>query len=86
MPHIQYSDKKKYNHIIDSIFSSQDIETKGDLEFLVYQLMKRYMVSRPRKYSTLHSAVYGTIHSAEEFKRLHLDKREDEAIDINGEA
>jgi len=86
MPHITSLDKTKYNHIINAIFSSQIIETKGDLEFLVYQLMKKYMSSRPRKYLTLHDAVYGTIHSAEEFKRLHLDKRENEAISENGEA
>lgn len=86
MPHIKPIDKFKYSHILYAINSSQDIETKGDLEFLVYQLMKRYMLSREKRYSTLHDAVYGTIHSAEEFKRLHLDKREDKAIEENGEA
>lgn len=86
MPHIKDLDKIKYNHIIDSIFSSQDIETKGDLEYLVYQLMKRYMYKRKINYFNLHETIYGTIHSAEEYKRLHLDKRENEAIDKNGEA
>ena len=86
MPHINDLDKVKYNHIVDMINSSQNIETKGDLEYLVYQLMKRYMHSRDRKYTTLHEAVYGTIHAGEEFKRLHLDHRENEAINKNGEA
>lgn len=86
MPHIKALDKVKYSHIVNMINSSQDIETKGDLEYLVYQLMKRYMHSRKRRYSTLHDAVYATIHSAEEYKRLHLDKREDEAKMENGEA
>lgn len=85
MPHINETQREKYRYIINAIFG-QTIETKGDLEYLVYQLMKSYMVSRERRYSTLHDAVYGTIHSAEEFKRLHLDKREDEAISENGEA
>ncbi len=86
MPHINDLDKIKYNHIINSISSSQDIETKGDLEYLVYQLIKRYMHSRETRYSNLHDAVYGTIHAGAEYKRLYLDKREDEAIEQNGEA
>lgn len=85
MPHINDKQKIKYQHLANLI-AKTEIETKGDLEYLVYQLMKSYMVSRERRYSTLHEAVYGTIHSAEEFKRLHLDKREDEAIKENGEA
>lgn len=86
MPHINDLDKVKYSHIIHSINTSQNIETKGDLEYLVYQLLKRYMYSRKVNYSNLHDAVYGTIHSAEEYKRLYLDKREDYAISQNGEA
>ncbi len=86
MPHIHDLDKIKYNHITHSISSSQDIETKGDLEYLVYQLIKRYMHSREVRYSNLHDAVYATIHAGEEYKRLYLDKREDVAIEQNGEA
>lgn len=86
MPHIKDEDKIKYNQIINAIEFSKDIETKGDLEYLVYQLMKKYMSSRDKRYSTLHDVVYATIHSAEEYKRLYLDVREDHAITENGEA
>jgi hypothetical protein len=85
MPHIVESSKKIYKELTDKILTTK-IATKGDLEFLVYQLMKAYMSTRERKYSNLHNAVYGVIHSGEEFKRLHLDKREDEALNANGEA
>ena len=85
MPHIDELSKKIYNELTNKILTTK-IATKGDLEYLVYQLMKAYMLTRERKYSNLHNAVYGVIHSGEEFKRLHLDKREDGAIAKNGEA
>jgi len=85
MPHISDINKIPYKDLI-KLISETAIYNKGDLEFLVYQLMKAYMKTRERRYSTLHDAVYATLHSAEEFKRLHLDKREDEAIEANGEA
>jgi hypothetical protein len=85
MPHINAEQKMKYMYLKQTI-DNIEIETKGDLEYLVYQLMKAYMKTRNRRYATLHDAVYATLHSAQEFKRLHLDKREDEAIEENGEA
>jgi hypothetical protein len=85
MPHISYEDKMQYEKLINEIRITPII-TKGDLEFLVYQLLKRYMMDREIRYSTLHEAVYGGLHACEEYKRLHLDKREDEAIKNNGEA
>ena len=85
MPHVNNVQRVRYQHLTNEILN-EDIETKGDLEYLVYQLMKSYMATRERRYSTLHDAVYATIHSAEEYKRLHLDKREDTALSENGEA
>lgn len=85
MPHINEIQRAKYS-IITSLILDTEIENKGDLEYLVYQLMKSFMKTRESRYSTLHEAVYGTIHSAEEFKRLYLDRREDIAIKLNGEA
>lgn len=86
MPHINQDQKSKYSELVNEILNHTKIETKGDLEYLVYQLMKVYMKSREFRYSNLHDAVYATIHSAEEFKRLNLDKREDKAIEENGVA
>lgn len=85
MPHINEEQRMYYMYLKQTV-DNIEIKTKGDLEYLVYQLMKRYMKTRERRYSNLHDAVYATLHSAEEFKRLHLNKREDEAIETNGEA
>lgn len=85
MPHINYNQREKYEKIISALKNTQ-IETKGDLEYIVYNVIKQYMSTRGYRYSNLHDAVYGAIHAGEEFKRLYLDKREDEAISINGEA
>jgi len=85
MPHINGEQREIYEDLTQQILNTE-ILNKGDLEYLVYQVMKSFMNTREARYSTLHQAVYGTIHSAEEYKRLHLDKREDTALGNNGEA
>jgi len=62
-----------------------NIECKGDLEYCVYYLCVKFMSTRKVKYSELHEAVYGAIHAGEEYKRRHLDKREDVAKETNGD-
>jgi hypothetical protein len=47
--------------------------------------MLKFMSTRPQKYGTLHEAVYGSIHSAHEFERNFLDKRENSAKQANGD-
>lgn len=84
MPHISEKQRVKYQELVAMILNDTNIETKGDLEYLVFKLMKAYMKTREERYSNLHDTVYGVIHSAEEFKRLYLDKREDKAIEENG--
>lgn len=89
MPYIKQEDRKKYDKLRDVLFSEVDgikeIETKGDLEYLIYSLMQKYMSTRERRYSTLHDCVYATQHCADEFRRRNLDKREDEARETNGD-
>ena len=43
------------------------------------------MSTRDARYSTLHDCVYAVQHTADEFKRRFLDKREDDAREINGD-
>lgn len=83
MPHIAESERGKYKIVIDNL---PIIETKGDLEYCVFRIMKKFMSTRKICYTNLHDSVYGVIHSAEEYKRLYLDKREELAIAKNGEA
>jgi len=61
------------------------IDKKGDLEYCIYKLMKLYMKDKKFCYSNLHDAVYSAIHAGDEFKRNHLDKREDKAKEENGD-
>ena len=82
MPYIEQEQRKKYNKVLNNI---ESIETKGDLEYCIYKLMCVYMSKLPRKYSNLHDTVYAAQHCADEFRRIHLDKREDEARECNGD-
>ena len=81
MPFIEEQKRPYYDNILDQL---NEIICKGDLEYCIYKLILHYMKTRKYNYHNLHEAVYGTIHSAEEFKRNYLDKREDEAIAKNG--
>lgn len=84
MPYISKQSREKYSlikHLIDDL----NIETKGDLEYLVFLLMKKFMHTRENRYSNLHDCVYAAQHCADEFRRRFLDKREDEAREQNGD-
>lgn len=85
MPYIKQDDRAKYAKITNQIYDLKEIETKGDLEFLVFALMKKFMSTRAYRYSTLHDCVYAVIHAGEEYKRRYLDKRENEARETNGD-
>ena len=84
MPYITKENRKKYNNITD-IIANANIENKGDLEYLVFSLMVQFMKTREKRYSTLHEVVYAVAHCADEYRRRFLDKREDEAREINGD-
>lgn len=82
MPYIKIQDRAKFSDVLDKL---PEMETKGDLEYCIYRLIKLYMRNKEYRYSNLHDATYGCIHAGEEFKRRYLDKREDQAIDENGD-
>jgi len=85
MPYINENSRSKYELIIKAIKDSNGIETKGDLEYLVFALMKKFMKTREIRYATLHEVVYSVMHCADEYRRRYLDKREDEARETNGD-
>lgn len=86
MPYIDKKGRDRYEaSIMQYIRIMPDIETKGDLEYLVFALMKRYMKSREFRYSTLHDCVYAIQHCADEFRRRFLDERENQAREKNGD-
>lgn len=82
MPYIKKQFRKQYDEIINGL---PNIESKGDLEYIVTKVMNRFMKTRERRYNTLHETVYAVMHCADEYRRRHLDKREDEAIIENGD-
>lgn len=85
MPYIDQESRGKYAKITNQIYDLAKIETKGDLEYLVFVLMKKFMKTREFRYSTLHEVVYAVMHCADEYRRRYLDKREDEARETNGD-
>lgn len=82
MPYIAPKLRPKYNVVLDQI---ADIPTKGELEYCIYKLMMKYMHDKEYRYSVLHDVTYCAHHCGDEFRRRHLDKREDVAIEENGD-
>lgn len=82
MPYVKEENRKIYDEVLNLMPVIRD---KGDLEYCIFKLMKRFMKTREFRYSTLHEVVYATMHCADEYRRRYLDKREDEAREKNGD-
>ncbi len=82
MPYISENMRGKFDLYLDAIYT---IDTKGELEYCIFKLMKKYMKHKEFKYTELHNCVYASMHCADEFRRRFLDEREDEARDKNGD-
>jgi len=82
MPYIKQETRPQYDVTLNKLC---DIKTKGDLEYCVFKLMKRFMKTRENRFDPLHDCVKGVEHAAHEYERNYLDKREDEAKKENGD-
>jgi hypothetical protein len=82
MPYIKTEEREIYDNILNQM---PDIKNKGDLEYCVFKLMKKYTSTREFRYSPLHETVYAVMHCADEYRRRFLDKREDVARETNGD-
>ena len=82
MPYIKAEDRVKFNAILGQL---PELKTKGELEYCIFKLMKRYMMNKDWKYSNLHDTTYSAHHCGDEFRRRFLDKRENQAIEENGD-
>ena len=82
MPYIKQEDRAIYDTIFEELHA---ISAKGDLEYCIFRLMLKYMRCHDHNYTNLHDCTYAAMHCADEFRRRYLDKREDEARDINGD-
>ena len=82
MPYISKAERVIFDKALDQI---PFIEKKGNLEYCIFKLMKRYMKDKAAKYSNYHDTVYAAMHCADEYRRRYLDKREDVAMEENGD-
>jgi len=82
MPYILNEDREQFDDVIENL---PIIHNKGELEYIIFSIMKIYMSNKDYRYSDLHATVYAVQHCADEFRRRFLDKREDEAIKNNGD-
>jgi len=82
MPYILQANRERFQPALESL---PDFASKGELEYVIFSIMRAYMSARNNKYSNLHDCTYAAMHCADEFRRRFLDKREDEAITENGD-
>lgn len=82
MPYIKRLERLKYDSVLSQLKS---IDTKGELEYCIFLLMKLYMNDKKVSYTELHNTVYAAQHCGDEFRRRYLDKREDQVINENGD-
>jgi hypothetical protein len=82
MPYILPEERERFDNAIDQM---PIMGNKGELEYVLFSLMVRYMGDRPVKYSTLSDCTYAAMHCADEFRRRFLDQRENEARIANGD-
>lgn len=82
MPYIKQKDRRKFDEGLANLPIPQ---TKGELEYCIFYLMKLYMEPLDVNYTNLHDTVYAAQHCADEFRRRFLDHREIVALDLNGD-
>jgi hypothetical protein len=82
MPYIKGEDRTQYDKYLDEL---PCIGSKGELEYCIFKLMLLFMVDKAYRYSTLHDCTYAAQHCADEFRRRFLDRRENAALDTNGD-
>lgn len=85
MPYVTKEQRDKYKNLLIMLQNIPEIETKGDFEYLIMVLYRKYMSTREQRYSTLHDACYAIQHVSDEVRRRFLDKREDSARQSNGD-
>jgi hypothetical protein len=83
MPYIKPKDRSKYDAALDLL--PVTIETKGDLEYCLMWVVRRFLSTRLRTYTNLHDAAYAADHVGHEIRRRFLDVREEEALAENGD-
>lgn len=83
MPYIKSNDRKRFAQWLRK---TPVIKTKGELEYLVTALARRFLKDQPeQRYSQIHDTVYAVIHAGEELRRRVMDPYEEEKCHENGD-
>jgi hypothetical protein len=77
---IETESREQFDPALDQI---KIFPTKGDLEYCIFKLMRKFVATTGDLKS--HDAVDAAIHCGNEFRKRFLDKRENQAIQENGD-
>lgn len=84
MPYIKQVDRNKFNALVN-LLEATDIETAGDLNYLLTMVAHRYLNQEPESYSMYNDAI-GALEGAKlELYRRHVSPYENEKIKENGD-
>ena len=85
MPYIKPADREKFEGFNHALTSETDIETPGELNYLITRLILAYKDNRPPGYQTINDII-GALEGAKlEFYRRSAAPYEDEKIEENGD-
>lgn len=84
MPYIKQVDRNKFNALVN-LLEATDIETAGELNYLLTMVAHRYLNQEPESYSMYNDAI-GALEGAKlELYRRHVSPYENEKIKENGD-
>jgi hypothetical protein len=86
MPYIPQAMRRDADQALDSIYDGRTL-SQGDLTYLIYKAMKRYVYCHPAcrpDYVSLSNAIAAATDAAAEFRRMELDPYEDRKRELNG--
>lgn len=84
MPYISEEDRLRLAGVKETIEFGPEIETPGELQYLISVCISKYMQDKPTRYQTMND-VMGALNGAnQEFYRVVVGPYEDKAIVKNG--
>jgi hypothetical protein len=90
MPYIKQEDRKKYDDniasIVEVLLSTDEDSAKGELNYIIYSIIKKYIISKGERYFRYNDFVGGVLSCCQmELYRRLVEPYEDKAKDKNGD-
>jgi len=85
MPYIEQEKRRMYEPELSSLKDKLDVESKGDLTYLVFCLGLEYFNRKGVSYTSISNAISCLTDAAEEIRRKHLIPYENLKIKENGD-